>query len=126
MRILVVDDEKSVADTLVMILQREGHDCRAAYNGPSALQQIESFIPDCVISDVIMPGMDGIQLCATIRGTHPGCHILLFSGQGLTHELIEKARREGHSWELLPKPIDPDELLAKLASSRAASRNSNT
>ena len=114
MRVLVIDDEKSVADTLVMILEREGHDALAAYNGASALEKIESFIPDCVISDVVMPGLNGIEVCAIIERKHPACHILLFSGQASTNELIEKARRDGHTWELLPKPLDPDELLAKL------------
>jgi CheY-like chemotaxis protein len=108
MGVLVIDDEKSVADTLVMILQREGHDAVAAYNGASALQRIESFVPECVISDVIMPGLNGIEVCAIIE------RILLFSGQASTNELVEKARGEGHAWELLPKPVDPDELLAKL------------
>ncbi|HZQ21812.1 MAG TPA: response regulator [Terriglobales bacterium] len=116
MRVLIVDDERSVADTLVMILQREGHEAASAYNGSAALQKLESFVPDCVISDVIMPGMNGTELCAIIEKKHPACHILLFSGQASTNELVEKARSHGHNWELLAKPLDPDELLGKLAS----------
>lgn len=116
MRFLVIDDEKFVADTLAMILQGEGHEVFAVYDGRSALERIESFIPDCVISDVIMPGLNGIEVCSAIEGKHPQCQILLFSGQAYTSELVEKARAEGHMWELLPKPIDPEELLAKLAS----------
>ena len=59
MRVLIVDDEKSVADTLAMILRREGYEAASAYNGTDALKKIESFTPDCVISDVIMLGMNG-------------------------------------------------------------------
>src|SRR5581483_9345213 len=125
MRVLIVDDEKSVADTLVMILQRKGHDAASAYNGIAALQKLESFVPDCVISDVIMPGMNGIELCSIIQKTHAHCYILLFSGQASTNELVEKARSEGHTWDLLAKPVDPDELLEKLASLQAASRTSD-
>lgn len=56
MRVLIVDDERSVAETLLMILQGEGYEAASAYNGSAALQKIEFFTPDCVISDVIMPG----------------------------------------------------------------------
>lgn len=118
MRVLVVDDEKFVADTLAMILQGDGHEAFAVYDGTAALKKSESFIPDCVISDVIMPGMDGIELCSAIENKYPKCQLLLFSGQASTSELIEKARAEGHAWELLAKPIDPEELLAKVASLR--------
>jgi CheY-like chemotaxis protein len=63
-----------------------------------------------------MPGMNGIGLCAIIEKKYPRCRILLFSGQASTNELLTKARDEGHTWELLPKPIDPEELLEKLSS----------
>ena len=116
MRVLVVDDEKFVADTLALILQGDGHEASAVYDGNAALRKSESFIPDCIISDVIMPGMTGIELCSAIEKKYPDCQILLFSGQASTSELVEKARSEGHCWELLAKPIDPEELLAKVAS----------
>jgi CheY-like chemotaxis protein len=116
MRILIIDDEKIVADTLVMILEREGHKAEAVYDGLAALQRSDSFAPDCVISDVIVPGMNGIDVCARIEARHPKCHILLLSGQPETIDLIESACADGHEWEVLAKPVDPDELLAKLNS----------
>jgi CheY-like chemotaxis protein len=116
MRVLIVDDEKTLADTLVMIIRREGYEAASAYSGVAALQKIESFTPDCVISDVIMPGMNGIELCSLIEQKYPDCRILLFSGQASTNELLEQARAQGHTWELLAKPVDPAELLGKLAS----------
>ena len=116
MRILVIDDEKSLADTLAMILQHAGYQAASIYDGASALKLVETFVPDCVICDVIMPGMNGIQTCAEIAVKHPGCHILLFSGQAEGNELVNKARADGYTWELLAKPVEPDELLAKIAS----------
>jgi len=116
MRCLVIDDEKFVADSLAMILEGDGHEAVAVYDGSSALEKIKSFTPDCVISDVIMPGLNGIEVCSAIGEQFPNCQILLFSGQASTSELIEKARGQGHLWELLPKPIDPEELLAKVTS----------
>lgn len=120
MRILIVDDEHAVADTLVMILKSKGHEATAAYTGAAALEKIESFRPDCAISDVIMPDLSGTEICASIEQKLPHCRILLLSGRGSTSELIEAAKTRGRSWELLAKPIDPRELLDKLASLQTA------
>jgi len=116
MRVLVIDDENNLADTLVWILERAGFEATAAYDGESALQRLDTFQPDVVISDVIMPGINGIEVCTRIQARFPKCHILLFSGQTATNELLGEAREHGLTWELLAKPMDPDELLAKVTS----------
>lgn len=116
MRVLVIDDEKNLADTLVWILERAGFEATSAYDGESALQRLDTFPPDVVISDVIMPGVNGIEVCTRIQARFPKCHILLFSGQTATNELLGEAREHGLTWELLAKPMDPDELLAKVTS----------
>jgi|GraSoiStandDraft_46_1057282.scaffolds.fasta_scaffold35027_2 DNA-binding response OmpR family regulator len=116
MRVLVIDDEKNLADTLVWILERAGFEATSAYDGESALQRLDTFQPDIVISDVIMPGVNGIEVCTRIQARFPKCHILLFSGQTATNELLGEAREHGLTWELLAKPMDPDELLAKVTS----------
>jgi DNA-binding response OmpR family regulator len=116
MRVLVIDDEKNLADTLVWILERAGFEATSAYDGESALQRLDTFQPDVVISDVIMPGVNGIEVCTRIQARFPKCHILLFSGQTATNELLGEAREHGLTWELLAKPMDPDELLAKVTS----------
>ena len=116
MRVLVIDDEKNLADTLVWILERAGFEATAAYDGESALQRLDAFQPDVVISDGIMPGVNGIEVCTRIQARFPKCHILLFSGQTATNELLGEAREHGLTWELLAKPMDPDELLAKVTS----------
>lgn len=118
MRVLVIDDEKPLADTLTLILNVAGYEVMTAYDGSSALSQIESFLPDVVISDVVMPGMNGIETCGKIQKEHPNCHIILFSGQAATNELMKTARAAGCDWELLAKPVHPEDLLAKLASLR--------
>jgi CheY-like chemotaxis protein len=115
MRILIIDDERTVADTLAMILEGGGHQVEAVYDGCSALLKLNSFIPDCVISDVIVPGMNGIDVCARIEAQLPECKIFLFSGQSETNDLIENARAAGHRWELLVKPTDPDVILSKMS-----------
>lgn len=121
MRILIVDNEQTLADTLAMILERKGHRATPVYSPAAALEKMESFVPDCVISDLIMPEMLGTELCAHIEKKFPGCRILLFSGRESTNELVENAREQGRAWELLTKPVDPRELLEKLDALQAPS-----
>jgi CheY-like chemotaxis protein len=116
MRILVIDDEKPLADTLMLILRNSGYEVAAAYDGASALSQVESSPPDVVIADLIMPGINGVEVCRRIHAKRPNCHIILFSGQAATNELMRKARAEGCDWELLAKPVQPKDLLEKLSS----------
>ena len=122
MHILVIDDERYVADTLVMVLEQSGLEATAAYDGDSALKKAESFRPTVVISDVIMPGTNGIEVCQQIQARFPDCHIFLFSGQAATNELVRDAYARGVTWELLAKPIEPEDLLAKLAALPGASQ----
>ena len=112
--ILIVDDEKSIADTLALIMQDAGYNARAAYDGAAALTMSRERAPDLVISDVLMPGMSGVDLAVVTRREFPGCRILLFSGQAASADMLQDARRNGHDFELLAKPIDPDELLQRV------------
>ena len=62
----------------------------------------------------VMPGMNGIELAIAIRRQFPGCHILLFSGQAETMEILEDAKQRGYDFELLAKPLHPEELLTRI------------
>ena len=113
-RVLVVDDERVIADTLATILNQNGFEASAAYTGAEAVVRARASRPDLVISDVIMQDMNGIEAAIRIRQSLPGCKILLFSGQAATADLLEKARAQGHEFEILAKPVHPQDLLAKL------------
>ncbi len=115
-RVLVADDEQVIANTLAIILNQAGFDARAVYSGESAIETIDAFQPNMLISDVIMTGMTGIEAAIEIRNRLPKCKILLFSGQAATADLLEKARAQGHEFEILAKPVHPTDLLAKLRS----------
>jgi len=67
-----------------------------------------------LISDVIMADLNGIDAAITIRGLLPQIKILLFSGQAATADLLEKARAQGYEFEILTKPVHPQDLLNKL------------
>lgn len=112
-KVLVVDDERLIADTLVAILNEAGFESTAAYSGADAVREALRSRPDLVISDVIMPGMNGIDASITIQRALPSCKILLFSGQFETADLLQ-AEASGYDFELLAKPIDPEDLLDKL------------
>ena len=95
-KVLVVDDERVIADTLAMILNQSGFEARAIYSGEGALELVPTFVPDMLISDVIMADLNGIDAAIRIRGMLPNIKILLFSGQAATADLLEKARAQGY------------------------------
>jgi CheY-like chemotaxis protein len=113
-KVLVADDERVIADTLAIILNQNGYDASAVYTGTDAVDRARTVKPDLVISDVIMPDMNGIDAAIRIRAMLPKCKILLFSGQAATADLLENARQQGHEFEILAKPVHPQDLLAKL------------
>lgn len=113
-RILVVDDEKVIADTIVQILNRNGFIAEAAYGGQEAIDKARRDCPELVLSDVLMPMVDGVEAAIEIRKHCPETRIVLFSGQAATVEILARARERGHTFELLPKPIHPTELIKHL------------
>jgi CheY-like chemotaxis protein len=113
--VLVVDDEKIIADTLSIILSKSGFSTMTAYDGVAALQLAKDLKPDLVISDVMMPGMTGIELAIAITQTVPRCKILLFSGQAATVDLLEEARNAGYNFTTLTKPVHPTDMLQRIS-----------
>ncbi len=113
-KVLVVDDERVIADTLAMILNQSGFDARAVYSGEKAVETASSFRPEMLITDVIMADLNGIDAAIMIRALLPSIKILLFSGQAATADLLEKARVKGYEFEILAKPVHPQDLLTRL------------
>ncbi len=113
-RVLVVDDEKVIANTLAMILNQSGFEAQAVYSGEKAVELASTYQPDMLITDVIMADLNGIDAAIRIRALLPKIKILLFSGQAATADLLEKAREKGYEFEILAKPVHPQDLLTKL------------
>ncbi len=111
MRILIVDDESVIADSLAMIFRASGFEARSVYSGERAVELAPVFEPDVLISDVIMRGMTGIEVAIHVREHIPGCKVLLFSGQAATSELIQVADTKGYRFDILNKPVHPQVLL---------------
>ena len=110
-KIMVVDDESLIAETVVEILRDEGFDAISVSSGASAVELAKILRPAVVLSDVMMPGLNGIETGIKIREIVPNCKIILFSGQAATGNLLEDARRRGHSFDILAKPIKPEHLV---------------
>ena len=111
--ILVVDDHAGMAKTVAEILRYSGYVVEIAHSGPEALEKLVDGRFDCLLSDIRMPGMNGIELYRTIKARRPGLPTLLmtaYSADGLVQEGLAEGVRA-----VLPKPLDIDELLALIA-----------
>jgi DNA-binding NtrC family response regulator len=113
-KILVVDDERLLADTTAAILRRAGFNAKTAYEGFGALEATASFHPDYLLTDIMMPGMNGVELAIAITRIHPATKILLFSGQAGISEILEESRAKGYEFPLLAKPVHPSTLIKEL------------
>jgi DNA-binding response OmpR family regulator len=112
----VVDDERTIARTLAIILNHAGFDAHPFFSGQEAVDSLDKLQPDLLITDVMMPGLNGIETAIIFRTKLPKCKVLLFSGQAATTDLLAKASLEGHKFEILAKPVHPDDLLEKIRS----------
>jgi DNA-binding response OmpR family regulator len=109
--VLVVDDESVITDTLAEILNRSGYTAIPAYDAEEALETALMMPPELLLTDVMLPGMSGIELAVKVKRIFPDCKILLFSGQAATSDLLAVASRDGHRFDLLTKPLHPKDLL---------------
>jgi diguanylate cyclase (GGDEF)-like protein len=114
MNVLVADDDPTSLLITQMALQRLGHECQTAVDGTSAWEAFRLSSPDVVISDWIMPGLSGLELCRNIRACTPGTYtyIIMVTGQGALDEILTGMSAGADDY--LVKPLDPDDLQARL------------
>lgn len=111
-RILVVDDESSARGALSEILTDEGYKVRTAADGFRAMAAAGDFLPDVVLTDLKMPGMDGLELLGRLQEEHPETAVIIMTAFGAVESAVE-AMRAGAS-HYLTKPLNSDELLVVL------------
>ena len=122
-RVLIVDDEKMVADSLALVFSGNGYETRTAYSAEQAAEIVSRWEPSLVILDVMLPGLNGIDFAIRLKALFPACHILLFSGDQNTSRLIQEALENGHEFSVMAKPVYPKVFLdeaARLASAVSA------
>ncbi len=113
-RVLVVDDQKDLADTLAATLSANGYTTKAVYSGTDAVKEARHMVPHLLVADVMMPGLNGIETAIRIRQFLHKCKVLLISGHARSAELWQSSRRNGFQFDLLTKPVAPETILAKL------------
>jgi DNA-binding response OmpR family regulator len=114
--VLVVDDNESVAITLSLVLQLSGCDAKSAYSAKQAFDSLDEFPLDLAIVDIGLPGPDGVQTAVELCKRHPGCKIILVSGDPQATEVLERAKADGIDFPVLAKPVPIEELLSEIAS----------
>lgn len=113
-KILVVDDEKTTVDYLRALIESAGHECRTADGGDDALRQAESWNPDLVFMDVMLPEQDGFTLCSKLKSNPKTRQIPVVMESALTDATsIQSAYQSGAS-DYLPKPFDRDSVQRKI------------
>jgi putative two-component system response regulator len=115
-RVLVIDDDPAVADLLAQLVTREGYDAAIAADSHAAFASIVQQEPDVILLDVVLPGMDGFEICRRLKREHRTrlTPVVLVTGLGDRERRI--AGLEAGADDFLTKPIDPQELLARVAS----------
>jgi signal transduction histidine kinase len=116
LRVLVIDDNHDAADTLVELLCMYGHEVDVAYTGPAGLEAARRLVPQVVLCDLGLPGMDGFQVAAELRRciTTAGARIIAVSGYG---QPDDRRRSQEAGFDLhLTKPVDPATLARLLES----------
>ena len=111
--ILVVDDQQLLADTTAEILNQSGFRASRAYAGHSALEIARKLKPDYLLTDILMPGMNGVELAITVSKELPKTRIVLFSGHAGITDILRQAKEDGYVFELLAKPIHPEKLVER-------------
>ena len=114
-RILVVDDERLARANLARVLEREGHLLRQAASGEEALALLRDEPADLVITDLAMPGMDGMALLRAVRAEHPQTEIIMVTGYPMIESAVEAMRQGAFHYLAKPYSLDEARLLVRRA-----------
>jgi CheY-like chemotaxis protein len=113
-KVLIVDDDHLVADTLSMIFQRSGFAAEACYSADQGMLSARRFRPDLLLCDICMPGRDGISLVREISEEIPSCRILVFTGSYAKIPYVRAFTDQlAHPVGLVTKPCPPDDLIRR-------------
>ena len=121
-KILLIDDEPSIHNVVISYLKAEGYEYLSALDGPSGLKSARTFNPDIIILDVMLPGMDGIELLANLRRESNVYVIMLTARSEETDKIVGLSVGAD---DYLTKPFSPRELIARIKSALRRIQNTN-
>jgi DNA-binding NtrC family response regulator len=110
-RVLIVDDERTIAETLALVFSSGGYETQTAYTAEQAVEIVADWLPHLAIIDVVLPQTNGIDLVILLTAQCPACRILIFSGEAVTDDLLLEAAKKGYKFEILAKPTHPTVML---------------
>ena len=110
-KILVVDDDKHIAELISLYMMKEGYETREIYDGKEAAAAVEDFQPDLILLDLMLPGMDGYQVCTEVRKTSR-VPIIMLTAKGETFDKV--LGLELGADDYIVKPFEPKELVARV------------
>lgn len=110
-RILIVDDDTNICELLRLYIEKEGYEASIANDGETALKMFDSFGPDLLLLDIMLPGLDGWQVCREIR-KKSSCPIIMLTAKGEVEDRI--VGLELGADDYLIKPFSPRELVARV------------
>ena len=110
-KILIVDDEKHIAELISLYLTKEGFETREVYNGRKAMDEFYSFKPELVLLDLMLPGVDGYQICTTIR-KNSDVPIIMLTARSDTFDKV--LGLEMGADDYIVKPFEPKEMVARV------------
>ena len=113
-KILVVDDEEDIRELLKYNLQKEGFTVDSAENGETCLQMLNHFKPDLIVLDVMMPGMDGVEVCEAIRSSESSKNVLICFLTARGEDYSQIAGLEAGADDYVSKPIRPKVLVSRI------------
>jgi DNA-binding response OmpR family regulator len=111
-KILLIDDEKEFVETLSERIRMRDHKSDVALNGEEALKQMDDDLPDVVVLDLKMPGIDGMEVLRRIRKAYPNVQVIMLAGHGSDKD--EKEARKLGAFEYLQKPVEIETLMKKI------------
>jgi PAS domain S-box-containing protein len=118
LRILVADDDPGISETLKEMLAADGCEVETAENGEQALEALARSTFDLLLSDVVMPKMDGHELYLRVRESYPDMPVLMMTAFHYDKDhIIKRSRMEGLEGVIFKKPVDPDRLRRTIAES---------
>ncbi|HEV2279687.1 MAG TPA: response regulator [Acidobacteriaceae bacterium] len=114
LRVLVADDEKNIAETIRIILSKEGIEAVCVYGGIAAVEKALEWRPDILLVDYAMPDLNGVEAASRICERHAGCRVLILSALADIYELRQQLLRCEKPYAVLVKPIYPTELVRRI------------
>ena len=112
--ILVVDDEPDIRSLIVLHLEREGFRCRTAGTGPDALREAKAAVPDLVVLDLMLPGLDGLEVCRRLRADAATAGVPIIMLTAKADEVDRVVGLEVGADDYVVKPFSPKELVARV------------